>query len=538
MTMLARLWAAGIEIDWDQIWGEVPRHRVRLPTYAFDHQPYFIEPGKPQHEAAPDLPARRDDIGAWGYAPHWLPRLSEVEITCDADLAALPPETWLIFEDDAGPWRGGGQRLEAAGHRVTRVTPGDTFARIDDTRYSLSPERGREGYDHLIRALVAEDRAPTRIAHFWLVTRDERHRPGSSFFHRVQEQGFYSLLFLAQAMAEEGLATPLHLTALTNGAAQVRDEALPHPAKATLAGPLRVIPREMGHITASGLDLELPARGAPDAGLVARVLEDLMQPPRSHSAALRGARRYEMGWRAVPLPEAAPAPQPGGVVLITGGFGGIGLTLAEDLIARDGARIALLSRQPLPPRTDWPHVKAQGGAPARRIAAVERLEGLGGEVMVIAADVSNIEEMQAARTAIEARMGRVTGIIHAAGTIADAPLLSKGPETIEDVFTPKIHGTQVLERVFPDGDPDWLVLCLVKLDRDRPGGAGRLRGGQRIPQRLCPVARGRQDPRHRARLGHLGRGGHGRRDGGGAERHRPPRPARAGHGTATRYGEP
>ncbi|MDZ7711565.1 MAG: type I polyketide synthase [Roseovarius sp.] len=308
MTMLARLWAAGVDIDWDQIWGEAPRRRVPLPTYAFDHQPYFIEPGKPQHEAAPDLPARHDDIGAWGYAPHWHPRLSEVEIATDADLAALPPETWLIFEDDSGLGAAVGKRLEAAGHRVTRVTPGDTFARIGDTRYSLSPERGREGYDHLIRALVAEDRAPTRIAHFWLVTSDERHRPGSSFFHRVQEQGFYSLLFLAQAMAEEGLATPLHITALTTGAARVRDEALPHPAKATLAGPLRVIPRELSHITASSLDLDLPARGAPDAGLVARVLEDLMQPPRNHSAALRGARRYEMGWRAAPLPEAGTAP--------------------------------------------------------------------------------------------------------------------------------------------------------------------------------------------------------------------------------------
>jgi acyl transferase domain-containing protein/thioesterase domain-containing protein/acyl carrier protein len=472
MTMLARLWAAGVDIDWDQVWGEAPRHRVSLPSYAFDHHPYFIEPGTARGADAADLPAREADIGTWGHAPHWHPRLSEVEITGAADLAALPPETWLIFEDDAGLGAALAERLGAAGHRVTRVTPGDSFARLGEGRFTLSPERGREGYDQLVRALMAEGRAPTRIVHGWLVTRDERHRPGSSFFHRVQEQGFYSLLFLAQALAEEGLATPLHLTALTTGAAQVRAEALPHPAKATLAGPLRVIPREMPQITASSLDLDLPARGAPDDALVTRVLEDLMQEPRNHTAALRGARRYEAGWRAVPLPEAeaeAP-PAPGGVVLITGGFGGIGLTLAEDLIAREGARIALLARTALPPRADWPRLTASGGALARRVAAVERLEALGGTVMVIAADVSNIEEMQAARIAIEARLGRVTGIIHAAGTIADAPLLTKGPETIEDVFTPKIHGTQVLEQVFPDGDPDWLVLCSSSSTATAPAG--------------------------------------------------------------------
>jgi hypothetical protein len=53
------------------------------------------------------------------------------------------------------------------------------------------------------------------------------------------------LLFLAQAIAEENLPRPIHLTAFTTGAAQVRDEVLAYPEKATLLGPMRVIPREV-----------------------------------------------------------------------------------------------------------------------------------------------------------------------------------------------------------------------------------------------------------------------------------------------------
>ena len=473
MTMLARLWAVGVEIDWPQIWGEVPRHRVPLPGYAFQHKPYFIAPGAAREIAEDDWPTHRDDLTDWGYTPHWRPRLAEVEITCDADLALLPKETWLLFEDDTGLARAVAERLSAAGHSVTTVTPGDSFARLAADRYTLSPERGREGYDQLIRALVAEHRAPTRIAHFWLVTRDEHHRPGSSFFHRVQEQGFYSLLFLAQAMDDEGLDTPLHITALTTGAAQTRDEALPYPAKSTLAGPLRVIPREMPHVTTASLDLTPPARGTPDAGLVTRVLEDLAQDPRNHTAALRGTRRYEAEWRETALaPGTAPIAE-GDTVLITGGFGGIGLTLAEDLITRNSANIVLMARHALPPRADWPRITATRGAAdplARRIDAVSRLEALGGEVMVIAGDVSNIEDMQAAKSQIETRFGRLNGIIHAAGVIADAPLLAKGPDTIEDVFTPKIHGTQVLEQVFPDGTLDWLVLFSSSSTATAPAG--------------------------------------------------------------------
>jgi len=472
MAMLARMWAVGVDIDWDQIWGEARRTRVPLPSYAFQHKPYFIAPGKARKPEQDTWPTRRDNLTDWGYLPHWRPHLAEVEIASDADLAALPPETWLIFEDDTGLAAAVGKRLEAAKHTVTYVTTGDAFAALAPGRYALSPERGREGYDALIRALMAEGRAPTRIAHFWLVTQDARHRPGSSFFHRVQEQGFYSLLFLAQAMADEGLSTPLHITAISNGAAQVRDEGLRDPAKATLMGPLRVIPRELPGVTAASLDLALPARGT-DAALVTQVIEDLMQPPRSHVAAQRGARRYEAGWRAAPLlPPQTPLSQ-GQTVLITGGFGGIGLTLAEDLITQSAAKIALMARSPLPPRADWPRTLATRGAGdplARRIAAVERLEGLGGQVMVVAGDVSNIEDMHAARAEIEARFGTLHGVIHAAGVIKDAPLLSKSPDTIEDVFTPKIHGTQVLDEVFPDGTLGWLVLFSSSSTATAPAG--------------------------------------------------------------------
>ena len=473
MAMLARLWAVGVEIDWPQIWGEVPRTRVPLPTYAFQHKPYFIAPGAPRVAAQDEWPTHRDDLAQWGYTPHWRPRLAEVEITSDTGLALLPKETWLIFEDETGLARAVADRLTRAGHSVTTVTPGDSFARLTKDSYTLSPERGREGYDQLIRALVADTRVPTRVAHFWLVTRDEHHRPGSSFFHRLQEQGFYSLLFLTQAMGDEGLDKPLHITALTTGAAQVHDEALPYPAKSTLAGPLRVIPREMPHVTTASLDVILPARGAPDAGLVTRVLEDLTQDPRTHAAALRGTRRYEAEWRATALtPGTAPISE-GDTVLITGGFGGIGLTLAEDLIIRNRADIVLMARHALPPRADWPRITATRGAAdpiARRIAAVSRLEALGGEIMVIAGDVSNIEDMQAAKSEIETRFGRLNGVIHAAGVIADAPLLAKGPNTIEDVFTPKIHGTQVLEQVFPDGTLDWLVLFSSSSTATAPAG--------------------------------------------------------------------
>jgi NAD(P)-dependent dehydrogenase (short-subunit alcohol dehydrogenase family) len=318
---------------------------------------------------------------------------------------------------------------------------------------------------------------PTRVAHLWLVTDRESFRPGSSFFHRNQEQGFYSLLFLAQAMADENLPTPLEITVVTSGAAQVRAEPLPHPEKSTVLGPARVLPRELPGITCRLLDATLPAverpsgllalgrvRPAEDplSPLAARVLEDLFAAPTDTIAALRGSKRLELEFAPQPLPPAtAPALRTGGVCLITGGFGGIGQSVAESLVRASQARLVLVGRAPLPPRTGWAlHLRRHGpnDPTSRRIRAVERLESLGAEVLVAAADVCNPEEMRAAVAAATERFGGIDAVIHAAGVIDDGPLLAKTQGAIEDVLSPKVHGTMVLDALFPDGSLDWLAL--------------------------------------------------------------------------------
>lgn len=458
---IARLWACGVAVDWGQIWAGARRNLVVLPSYAFQKKPYFIAPGKSQTAEAQALPARIDDMTHWGWRPHWKPVSAGFDA---ADLAEAERQNWLIFLDDQGLGVAAAAALSAAGHEVRCVRAGDAFGR-DGQDYVLAPERGRDGYDAVIRDLMARGHTPNRIAHFWGVTRGESFRPGSSFLHRNLEQGFYSLMFLAQAIAEENLPRPIHLTAFTTGAAQVRTEGLACPEKAMLLGPARVIARELPGVTVSLCDLELPAiprRGRADPSeLTLRVLEELCQDPAERIAALRGARRYEQGLKPQALPEVGLALPDGAHVLITGGFGGIGLTVAADLIRRFGARITLISRRALPDRATWGRYLAahDAGDPiSRRILALQRLEALGGQIMVAPADVCNMEDMAAAVQAGEARFGKVHAVIHAAGVVNDGPLMLKSPAQVEEVFAPKLHGTQVLNRLFPDGSIDLMVL--------------------------------------------------------------------------------
>ncbi len=474
LAMLGRLWAVGGTFDWAQIWGDARRLRVPLPTYAFQHAAYFIEPGTVTADETSEWLTRAETPENWGYRAAWLPRYAACDVDVTGDLSEAEKQTWLVFADDAGLTDAVAKRLRDAGHAVVTVHPGDTFSRDGEGGYFIAPERGRESYDQLIADLNARDLIPTRILHGWMITSDDSFRPGSSFFHRVQEQGFYSLFFLAQAIGGEDLPGNIHMTVLSNGAAQHKDEALPYPEKATLAGPARVIPREFPHMTVATLDLVLPGstgrkrRGLAKADsdqLVNHILEDALAEPGNGTALVRGGKRFALTYKPADLAAqptgTVPVLKDNGVYLITGGLGGIGLTLAEALIKECGARIVLLSRNGLPPRDEWYNTLknvAPNASLARRIKAVQRLEALGGEILSVAADVSNVEEIRDARAEVEAAFGPINGVIHAAGHVDDAPIMAKDVTSIEDVFAPKIHGTQVLDEVFPDGDLDWLVV--------------------------------------------------------------------------------
>jgi acyl transferase domain-containing protein/thioesterase domain-containing protein/acyl carrier protein len=483
LTTVGRLWAAGGSLDTARLFAGERRRRVSLPTYAFQSQRYFIEPGQQRgatDQASTPLVDREPDETAWCWEPVWRPR--------DLDEADVEPMTWLVILDEAGLGTAVVERLRAGGHHVITAAPGDTFQRLSDDRYVLAPEQGREVYDELVRDLVRSGRVPDRIAHLALVAGSERFRPGSSFFHRNQELGFYSLLFLAQAWQAEGITRPLHVTMATCGAQRVRPhDEVPWPEQATVLGPALVIPRELAGVTVSCVDLD-PADLAPrrparvlvadllgkarsrllddatdaPASVVDLLAAELRAPSGNELVAVRGGRRYVQQLRRARLDAAAELPlRPGGVVLVTGGLGGIGLEVAEHLHRACGARLALLGRHGLPERAEWDDVVRRLGADhptPRRIARLAALEAAGAEVFVVEGDVTDVERMAEVVDEVRARFGGLHGVVHAAGTIDDAPLGAKGQSDVDAVLAPKVYGTMVLDRLLP---PETLDLFVV-----------------------------------------------------------------------------
>jgi len=486
LRTVGELWLHGVTADWTGFYRHERRRRCPLPTYPFERQRYWVELDSAGAEAIfgrREL-GKKQDIADWFYLPSWRTTLAP-------PLDFEPAERdagWLIFDDGQGLGERLASRLVAAGQRVARVecgTAGERCERRGEALWRLAPA-DREGYDQLLREVMAGGGAPRHVVHLWCVGGDA---PGSDWEVRSQEledRGFWSLLYLAQACGRQGLNTPLALLAVTSGLHRVRgEERRLCPEKATLLGPVLVIPREYPHIRAACVDVELPAAtssGAPatpaatapaaraDADgaldeLAQRLAAEAAGPLADAVVALRGDQRLARELEPTRIPACPPERlrlRTGGVYLVTGGLGGIGLTFAEFLAREHQAKLALLGITALPPRDEWESWVAEHGERHRtsqRIRKVQELENAGAEVLVIACDVADAAQVAAAVAAVRERFGAIHGVIHAAGLAGGGVIQLKAPHVAAAVLAPKRRGTRCLEAALRGTPLDFMVLC-------------------------------------------------------------------------------
>lgn len=454
-------------IDSQRLWPE-PHRRVSLPTYAFQHAPYWIEPGKSRVDVDIDdtMPERLESVDDWYFEPRWIQQ----------GIADTNPEpqTWLFFRNADEISDRLIKDLERQGHNIVQVSVGDVFRQVDNKTYTLAPEAGLEGYDALVASLLETDMFPDHIVHAWLTTWDTSHRPGSTFFHRIQNQGFYALFYLAKAIGKKSLDNPLALTVLANNSQSLGKKDLVVPEKATALGPVMVIPRELPNITCKYVDTytsSTKGKGSSNKNTeeqfeltAARLLQDLQAPPENSVVAWRGdvrhIRKIVKRHRAEKT-QGLPLLRKGGVYLLTGGFGGIATVIADWLAQAYEAKIVLLSRTPLPKREDWNHWLLEHPSTdsiSKSILRMQALENADVEVLQVTADVTVAEQMQDAQTQIIEKFGTLNGIFHTAGTISDSLIAMKTQREVEDVFSAKVYGSLVLADVFGQLPMDFVAL--------------------------------------------------------------------------------
>ncbi|WP_328417463.1 SDR family NAD(P)-dependent oxidoreductase [Micromonospora sp. NBC_00389] len=440
----ATLWCAGLPVRVD---ADPTARRVPLPSYPFERRRYWIDPDREEPVAAAPVESGPRPLPEWFAVPVWR------------QAAPLPPAGPLgrCLVLTAGPRADALLAgLRAAGADPVPVRPGDSFAAADGG-YRLRPG-ARADHDALVAALTADGGSPTRLVHAFTLDGAPTGTDIAATW-AAQELGFFSALHLVQALAGAGLTgdeSGLALDLVTAGTGDVRGDDLRRPEHATLAGLVRVLAAEL-----PGLAVRLVDADPTDDDATAVVAE--LRRPREPEVALRGGRRWVAGVEQVTIDaEGDPgALRDGGRYVITGGLGGIGITLAEDFATRARAKLVLLARSGLPERERWDdHLAVHGDDRAgRAIAAIRRMEAAGAEVLVLAADVTDPADLSRVRDAATSAYGGIDGIVHAAGLPGGGMAEVKERAEAERVLAPKLAGTLALAQVFGDLPLDFVVLC-------------------------------------------------------------------------------
>jgi len=505
---IGRLWFEGVEINWRAFYKSETRKRLSLPTYSFEKQKYWLEPG--EGHVVPGAGTKKSAGTAVTdvfYIPVWKqsffkkgdsqefytnaptrsqnPEMKAVPIQTESDhttnIAIYPGTanaptrsveekgdsqkneeekkdetvgtsnsgTYIIFIDQTPPpvFLELIHRLKENQCDVITVTAGPAFHQRSEMEYTINPERV-DDYTALFEKLGEHGKTVRRIILTWM----ESTLSTIDFLQR----GVSSLLALAKAIGSGGMFDTLDLWVLTRGMQKIESTDSGHAMKASILGPCCVVSQEYPNIVCRSMDIDFtPPLNAsinsikPKTGVPLNlIISELMSPGSDRVVAYRGKNRWIPCFEPIKIEKPQDKQidlRPNGVYLITGGMGFIGFTIAEYLAEKFNARLILTGRSISMEHTD----------------KIKKLEEYGAEVLAVRADVANEEEMKRVRSIIEEKFGALHGIIHAAGVMdghyfKGIPDLT--PQDNDAHFIPKIHGLMVLERVFGHIVSDFVIV--------------------------------------------------------------------------------
>ncbi len=465
---LAAIWLAGKTIDWTVYYQSENRRKISLPAYAFDQNRYgqdaldleaFRHHGGASRRKPDGAAGRAGGPADWLYYPSWTQILLP---------PAPAPQTgregcWLVLGRNDALTAALAGRLREAGRLVVVVQPGETYGQSPAGYRINCREAGQ--YERLMGSLAAKGVAPNHIVHLWnlppVAGNDHADR-----FASAQDYGYYSLVYLGQALAKAEKSYPVSVAVVTTGLHSVTGAEQAEPEKATLLGPLLVIPHENPRVRMKNIDFDGAMLPRTEAA-VSIIVEETAGINEGTLVAYRNERRWVQAYQPYQPPRdgpAAPRFRDGGTYVILGGLGNIGIHVAHWVARHVKANLVLVNRSAFPGRSTWqdPPDGTAGGT-ARKMELLREIEQNGSRVDIRQANLADARQMGQLWQELTARYGRIDGVVQAAGVINTlsnmCPLEMIDRRVSEEQFAAKVYGSYVLEELFGQhGAPDFCIL--------------------------------------------------------------------------------
>ncbi|HED33131.1 MAG TPA: acyltransferase domain-containing protein [Gammaproteobacteria bacterium] len=457
LEALGRLWLAGVDIEWNLAHGELARRRIPLPTYPFDHQYFWIEPGHGGVDLNPAGALQKQDFENWFYQPCWD---SSATITTHTRQAEADPLA-ICFMNAGNISRDIIEQFKSMGVICYTVVAGENYEMLSELEYAINVQSEND-YAAVFKAIEKSSGKDIRyVIHGWSIE-EESPEGGMQSIDADMSSGFNSLLYIARYFSTNEPESEIQLTVLTNHAVQVSSEPVTKPVKATMAGPVKAMAQEIANLTCKVIDIDFEAPESwKKAKQLSLVCMDALQTGVDEEIAYRGVRRFIKAYKKLTVKDNENSfsnLKLHGNYLITGGVGGIGYELAQYLVKQYSANLVIFNKTPLPDKSTWDDTDSMDRKTFDRIKKIKSLGSSGCQILSFNVDVCDEASVIAAVKSSISELACINGVFHTAGVVDDKLLALKTLDDARNVLSPKVDGLINIDKALKQTKPDFILL--------------------------------------------------------------------------------
>lgn len=402
---IAQLWVSGVDISWEQF-ADAHARRISLPVYPFKQQSLWVPETK---TVQVNVAQSADALERYFYQPQWVESSVEQQ--------PVPSHAVIVYQPDAEQFA---LDLDARIENSLRI-------RIDD-------EATEDNFQERLSLLESLETVYFITAHSHGSARNDEA------FAATQESSVMALLRLIHALDKTGhLDSAVDLRIVTHNLHHTGEHP---PYAASMIGLARSASREIRSLQVKLFDLQTTDV---NHALDLVTMTKQMATSQTHAPELIVTDDTLLSRALLPQTVEATterAIRSNGVYWVIGGTGNVGSILCDYLARTANARLLVTGRRPI------------NDAIREQIARVEQL---GGEMVYVSADLTDLASMTQARQTAEQQWGAINGVIHSAMFFEYQPVKQLSLEKLRRELAPKSAGIVVLESLFAADDLDFML---------------------------------------------------------------------------------
>ncbi|SHJ86219.1 Phosphopantetheine attachment site [Clostridium cavendishii DSM 21758] len=427
---IMELYVKGADINWSKLYPPRSFNKVSLPGYPFEATRCWLN--------------IQDNIKEF-YETIWVP-------TDNLFISSLSivKQTIVVFQDGSEHSGVLINMLKSEGYRIITVTYGKCFEKIDELNYIIN--NTNDSYRWLMNYLEQEPIFKMIVLAF-NDNFSEKKLEKISIYTCLKE--VFSLFYLTQSLLECKSKRHFEVILLMDMGNFVLPTDKVNAEYTAAIGFSKVIKQEHSNISIRCIDTD-------NNTSLGKIINEIIHG-KNFMVAYRNGIRYNEGIKRKENSQFNMGTNPirdGGVYIITGGVGGMGLSVAKYIAEKERTTLILINRTPFPSRNEWERLLQESSDVkiCSKIKTILEIERLNSKVICISADVSDYSIMNDMLKEVRQRYGKINGIIHGAGVAGDGFIYNRTPEQLEEVMSGKVVGAILLDQLTKQDDIDFFVM--------------------------------------------------------------------------------